>query len=142
MLGKTFLLIFVVVVVACGSGTQDTTTAGEAVEELTEDEMVAKAKVIHERVITIDTHDDIPPNFATAEVDPGVRGERQVDLPKMKEGGLDAGFFIVYVGQTERTPENYEKARTDAMVKFDAIHRMTEEMYPDEIELAYTTDDV
>ncbi len=44
MLGKTFLLIFVVVVVACGSGTQDTTTtAGEAVEALTEGEIVAKA---------------------------------------------------------------------------------------------------
>ena len=143
MLGKPFLLFFVVVVIACGSGTQDTTTTvGEAVEALTEGEIVAKAKVIHERVITIDTHDDIPSNFATAEVDPGVRGERQVDLPKMKEGGLDAGFFIVYVGQTERTPENYEKAKTEAMAKFDAIHRMTEEMYPDEIELAYTTDDV
>ncbi len=142
MLKKTLLLIFVLTVVACGSGAQDTTTAGEAIEELTENEVVANAKAIHARVITIDTHDDIPPNFATAEVDPGVRGERQVDLPKMKEGGLDAGFFIVYVGQTERTPENYEKARTDAMVKFDAIHRMTEEMYPDKIELAYTTDDV
>jgi membrane dipeptidase len=60
----------------------------------------------------------------------------------MEEGGLDAGFFIVFVGQTERTPENYEKAKVDAMKKFDAIHRMTEEMYPDRIELAYTTDDV
>ena len=36
-------------------------------------------------------------------------------------GGLDAGFFIVFVGQTERTPENYEKAKVDAMKKFDAI---------------------
>lgn len=110
--------------------------------EMTEEELVAKARGIHERVLTIDTHDDIPFNFATEEADPGVRGPRQVDLPKMKEGGLDAGFFIVYVGQTERTEENYEKAKADAMIKFEAIHRMTKEMYPEQIELAHSVDDV
>jgi membrane dipeptidase len=109
-------------------------------EEVT-DELIAQAREIHENVITIDTHDDIPPNFATAEVDPGVRGDRQVDIPKMQEGGLDAGFFIVYVGQTERTPENYATAKADALTKFESIHRMTQ-MYPDKIELAYSPDDV
>ena len=84
------------------------------------------ARGIHERALTIDTHDDIPFNFATEEVDPGVRGDRKVDLPKMREGLLDVGFFIVFVGQTERTAENYEQAKADAMTKFEAIHRMTE----------------
>jgi membrane dipeptidase len=60
----------------------------------------------------------------------------------MRSGGLDAAFFIVFVGQTERTPENYAQAKSDAMTKFDAIHRMTDEMYPDLIELAYSADDV
>jgi membrane dipeptidase len=110
--------------------------------EMTEDEIVARATEIQERVINIDTHDDIPPNFGTAEVDPGVRGDRQVDLPKMREGGLDVAFFVVYVGQTERTPENYAQAKADALAKFEGIHRVTEEMHPDEIELAYTADDV
>ncbi len=109
---------------------------------MSEEELTAKAKGIHENLLTIDTHDDIPLTFASEEVDPGVRGDRQMDLPKMIEGGLDAGFFIVFVGQTERTPENYAKAKEDAMTKFNAIHRMTEEMYPDKIELAYTADDV
>src|SRR5690606_5191183 len=99
------------------------------------------ARAIHERVLTIDTHDDIPFDFATPEVDPGVRGDRQVDLVKMREGGLDAGFFIVYVGQTERTPEAYERAKELALTKFRAIHRMAE-MYPDQVEIAYTADDV
>ena len=71
-----------------------------------------------------------------------MRGDFQVDLPKMEEGGLNTAFFIVYVGQTERTPENYEKAKQDAMMKFDAIHRMSDEMYPERIEFAYTADDV
>jgi membrane dipeptidase len=109
---------------------------------MSEDEIIATARAIHESVISIDTHDDIPSNFATEEVDPGVRGDRQVDLPKMREGGLDAAFFVVYVGQGERTPEAYEAAEAEAMTKFDAIHRMTDEMYPDQIELAYSADDV
>lgn len=104
--------------------------------------MEAVARGIHERVITIDTHNDIPPNFATPEVDPGVRGERQVDLPKMREGGLDVGFFVVFVGQGENNAEGYANAYDQAMSKFDAIHRMTEDMHPDSIELAASPDDV
>ena len=103
--------------------------------------LIKRARDIHNRVLTIDTHDDIPFDFATLEVDPGIRGSRQVDLVKMEEGGLDAAFFIVYVAQTERTPENYAQAKVDAMTKFNAIHRMAEEMYPDRIEIAYTADD-
>ena len=104
--------------------------------------LVSRARDIHERVLTIDSHDDIPFNFATGEVDPGVRADRQVDLEKMVEGGLDAAFFIVYVGQGTRDEQGYEFARERAMTKFDAIHRMTDAMYPDRIELAYTADDV
>ena len=107
-----------------------------------ETDLMARARAIHDRVLTIDTHDDIPFDIATPDVDPGVQGDRQVDLPKMREGGLDVAFFVVYVGQTERTPENYETAKADARTKFDAIHRMADEMYPDRIELAYSADDI
>ncbi len=100
-----------------------------------------RALAIHEAVMTIDSHDDIPPTFATEAVDP-LDARRQLNLRKMRAGGLDAAFFIVYVGQTRRTPENYAQAQADAMTKFDAIHRMAEEMYPDLIEIAYTADDV
>ena len=100
-----------------------------------------RALAIHEAVMTVDSHDDIPFNFATEAVDP-FDARRQLNLQKMQAGGLDAAFFIVYVGQTERTPENYARAQADAITKFDAIHRMAEEMYPDLIELAYSADDV
>ncbi|MCY3730739.1 MAG: dipeptidase [Rhodospirillaceae bacterium] len=101
----------------------------------------ARAQAIHERVMTIDSHQDIPLNFATDAVDP-LNAARQVNLQNMRAGGLDVGFFIVYVGQTERTAANYAQAQLDAMTKFNAIHRMTGTMYPDLIELAYTADDV
>ena len=102
----------------------------------------ARARVVHDSVITIDTHDDISSNFATAESDPGQREGRRVTIPKMREGGLDVAFFVVYVGQTERTPEGYAEAKAEAIRKFEAIHRLTDEMYPDEIGFAWTPDDV
>jgi membrane dipeptidase len=106
------------------------------------DATTLRARAIHDRVLTIDTHDDIPFNFATPEVDPGVRGSRQVDIPKMVEGGLDAAFFIVYVGQGPRTMEGNERAKEQALTKFRAIRRMAEEMHPDKIAIAYRADQV
>jgi membrane dipeptidase len=102
---------------------------------------MARARALHQRIITIDTHDDIPGNFATPEVDP-LNANRQVNLEKMRAGGLDVAFFAVFVGQTPRTPENYEKAKADALQKFTAIHRLAETMYPDRIGLAITPADV
>lgn len=98
---------------------------------------------VHARVLTLDSHVDIPPTYTrTPDVDPGLLTRLQVDLPKMEEGGLDAAFFIVYVGQTERTEENYARAKVDALVKFDAIHAMTDVLYPDRIGLATRPDEV
>ena len=128
---------------AAGAGAAALACAGgPSPEELAEAALVERARGIHERVVTLDSHVDIPLDFATFNVDPGRRGDQQVDLPKMREGGLDAAFFIVYVGQTERTPDNYARAGADAMTKFEAIHRMAGELYPDEIEIAYRADDV
>ena len=104
-------------------------------------ELETRARRIHDAVLTIDTHDDIPFDFATDSVDP-LDADRQVNLEKMRAGGLDVGFFIVYVGQTRRTTEGYREAREGAITKFDAIHRMADTMYPDLVEIAYTPDDV
>jgi len=91
--------------------------------------------------VRLDTHIDIPLDYATAATDP-LTADLQVNLTKMAAGGLDAGFFIVFVGQTARTPEGYAQAAADAETKFAAIHRMAEQLYPDRIELAYSADDV
>ncbi len=133
------------VVAACGAPEDRAAPDAEmrGAPDMSEAEIEAMAREIHDRVITIDTHVDIPNNFAAApDTDPGVRGRFQNDLPKMREGGLDAAFFIVYVGQGDRTPEGYANANRVAMGKFDGIRRMTYEMYPEQIELAYTADDV
>jgi membrane dipeptidase len=105
-------------------------------------DLVARARAIHDRVITLDTHDDIDPRTFTSDCNYTMRLTTQVNLPKMREGGLDASFFIVYVGQGELTPAGYAGAYRAAVEKFDAIHRLTEQIAPQEIGLALTPADV
>jgi membrane dipeptidase len=97
----------------------------------------AKARAIHERVMTLDTHVDIPLDYATAKADPGGFTELQNDLPKMRAGGLDAAFFIVYTPQGPLTGEGYAKAREIAFTRLSAIHRLVA-AYPGEVALART----
>jgi membrane dipeptidase len=92
-------------------------------------------------LVTLDTHADIPLDFATPAVDP-LNGNLQVNLEKMARGGLDAAFFIVYVAQTPRNDAGYAQAQAEAQTKFAAIHRMADELYPSRIEIAYRADDV
>jgi len=100
-----------------------------------EDELLAQAREIHARVLVLDTHVDIPVNFATGAHDPG-RVDAQVNLASMRTGGMDAAFFIVYVGQGVRDEAGYFAAKADALAKFDAIHRMANDLYPEQIGLA------
>ncbi len=100
------------------------------------------AKRIHEKVITIDTHNDINVKNFTDSINYTQRLNTQINLPKMKEGGLDVSWLIVYTGQDTLTEEGYAKAKENAMAKFDAIHRLCEELAPEEIELALTSEDV
>src|SRR5262245_30217937 len=104
--------------------------------------LAQKARAIHERVITLDTHDDIDPADFTRTRNYTQRLPTQVNLPKMKEGGLDASFFVVYVGQGPQTAECYDEAYTQAVAKFEAVHRLTEQIAPDQIGLALTAADV
>ena len=113
-----------------------------APQSANEDVLVKKAHAIHDKVIALDTHNDISPTNFTPERNYTQRLDNQVNLPKMLEGGLDASFFIVYVGQGPLTPEGYESAYKQAVEKFEAIHRLTEQIAPDKIQLALTSADV
>ena len=107
-----------------------------------EAELIAKAKKIHAEVITLDTHVDINTANFTETVNYTRELPTQVDLPKMKQGGLDVAWLIVYTGQGELNAEGYKKAYANAIDKFDAIHRLTRKIAPDQIELALTSKDV
>jgi len=103
--------------------------------------MIARARAIHDRVLTIDTHVDIAPaNFRADTLNYATRLPRtQVDLVKMEEGGLDAAFLIVYVGQTpDLDSAGFARANAQALEKFAAVHRFAEQLAPTRVGLATT----
>ncbi len=118
------------------------TLSSSAVAQSNDAALIAKAKQIHDRVLKLDTHDDIDPANFTPECNYTKRLTTQVNLPKMVEGDMDVAFFIVYVGQGLPSPEEYDNAYKQAIEKFDAIHRFTEKIAPDVMGLALTPDDV
>ena len=104
-----------------------------------------KAKRIHERVLTIDSHNDTPlrmirPGFDWGERHDAKKDRSRVDLVRMEEGGLDGSFFAVFVGQGPRTPEGYAKAKKRTMMIFDTLLSSINR-YPDKVGLALTPED-
>lgn len=123
--------------ISCAAGVDEVSVDG-----LTEAELVAHARGVHERVITLDTHNDFSLGNFTADRNYTMDLDSQVTLPKMDAGGLDVTWLIVYTGQGELSDQGYEKALEHALAKFAAIHRLVEEYAPDQIELALTSADV
>ncbi|HWF10614.1 MAG TPA: membrane dipeptidase, partial [Bryobacteraceae bacterium] len=115
---------------------------GTGSAQSTDAALIARAKEIHSRIITLDTHNDIDAANFTADCNYKMRLSTQVNLPKMVEGGMDVSFMIAYVGQGPLTPEGYTRAYKQDIAKFDAVHRLTEKIAPDNIGLALTPADV
>ncbi len=109
-------------------------------KENTNDNLIEKAKAIHQRVLVLDTHVDINVANFTDSINYTQKLKNQVNLPNMEEGGLDVAFFIVYTGQGDLNEEGYDKAYKNAMSKFDAIHKLTNKIAPNRIGLATTSD--
>lgn len=124
--------------IACLACVVPATLAAQAVDA----DLVAKARAIHARVLTLDTHVDIEPAYFRAACNYTQRLTTQVNLPKMQEGGLDVSFMAVQVGQGPQSRDGYAEAYRQALEKFDAVHRLTEQIAPKQIGLALTPADV
>ncbi|WP_341200419.1 dipeptidase [Croceibacter atlanticus] len=111
-------------------------------KELTENQLLAKAMSIHLEVITLDTHCDINIRNFTDSTNYTQKLETQVNLPNMKEGGLDVAWFIVYTGQDSLNDIGYKNAYDNAISKFEAIHRLVDSIAPNDIALATTSKEV
>jgi membrane dipeptidase len=106
----------------------------------------SEAMAIHQRLLTLDTHLDTPAFFDTArgyDITARHNVERDgtnVDLPRMNEGGLDGGFWVIYMGQGPLTPEGFASIRDTAIIRATSIHEMVA-AHPDKFELALTAAD-
>lgn len=104
-----------------------------------------KAARIHAKVLTIDSHTDTPLKFFKTDYDIGIEhdartGGGKIDIPRMEEGGLDAAFFAVFIGQGERDSLHYAQVFTKAEELFEATHEAIG-AYPDKAEVVSNPDD-
>ena len=84
---------------------------------------------LHSRLLTLDTHLDTPMHFERAGWNFADRHElatdlSQLDIPRMKDGNLDGGFFAIYTEQGPLTAEGYATALAHARKRSDEIDRM------------------
>jgi len=97
---------------------------------LNEQELLEQARAIHHRILTLDTHCDTAMRLVRADWNPAERHDSdsprgsKIDLPRMKEGGLDAEFFAAFVAQGPRTAEGYQAARQTADGLIEAVKNM------------------
>ncbi len=114
-------------------------------EKSVNSKLLAKADIIHNNVLTLDTHIDTPMRLIDSDFninkknDP-VKTHSKLDFPRMKKGGLDAAFFAVFIGQGDRTEEANNEAKDKALSIFKAIHNVIADN-PNEAEIALTPAD-
>jgi membrane dipeptidase len=92
-------------------------------------QVTAQDKVtrIHEKAFTVDSHTDSPMDIYSSGFNMGEKHDAhkdgsKLDFIRMKEGGLDAAFFAVFLGQEARNPDANLKAKEEAMGILDSIY--------------------
>lgn len=110
-----------------------------------EEELIARAMAIHDRVLTFDSHADTPlrmiePGFDMSVAhDPNESGSK-LDYPRMKEGGLDAVFLAAFVAQDLRDDEGNTRAKKLVLDMIDAVVESTQK-HAEMVGLALDPDD-
>jgi membrane dipeptidase len=102
------------------------------------DDISARARKLHFSSIVVDTHDDTTQRFLDGDFDLGQRSPAgSIDIPRMKEGGLGAIFFSIWIPSKITGPE----AVKHALVQIDAVREQVRR-HPREIVLATTAAEV
>lgn len=100
----------------------------------------------HESIAVFDSHLDTPALFHTPDYLFTARGSFEedgthVDLPRMNEGGLDGGFWVIFTRQGPLDEASYAAARTHGLMRQTAIREFAAK-YHEEVALAFSADDV
>jgi len=101
-----------------------------------------QARRVHFSGLLFDGHNDLPwqlredgdVTFTRLDISKRL-SSGHTDIPRAREGGLKAQFWSVYV------PSEQPHAARAVTDQIDIVHRMVER-YPDDLEMAYTADDV
>ena len=104
----------------------------------------ADSRALHERLLVLDSHMDTPrqlsrPGWSILQRH-GPEDLSQVDLPRMREGGLDGGFWAVYTPQGSLDEAGMARASDQGLATLARIRDMLARN-PDDFALALTPED-
>ena len=100
-----------------------------------------KVKTIHKKVIKVDSHIDIRPDFNTAGNDASKETLDQIDLPKLEKGGLDVATIALFADLDKPSPENNKLAAKLVQSKLEAIKKWVK-ANPNKLEIAKSVKDI
>lgn len=121
------------------------TLPAQSVPERPEVELTEKGKAVHFSGLLFDGHNDLPwevrkqgkSSFETIDISKA-QPEMHTDIPRLREGGLKAQFWSVYVpADTSETGDSL----IQTFEQIDIVDRMVKR-YPDVFEMASTADDI
>jgi membrane dipeptidase len=96
------------------------------------------ARDLHSRSIVIDTHSDTPQRLVFDDFDLGIRHpDGSIDIPRMREGGLGAIFFAIWVAGTVTGGQAVHRA----LAQIAAVRRQVE-LHAHDLALARTAEDI
>jgi len=105
---------------------------------ITESDFLSRARKLHQRALVVDTHCDTTRRLADPDFDLALRHEDgHVDIPRMRQGGIDAMFFAVYAPGPVQ-PGSGVKVAHEQITNIQT----TVQRYADTLALARTADEV
>lgn len=107
---------------------------------LRDERLWREALKIHRKAIVVDTHNDITSMMIDEGYDLGTSsvGKYHTDLARMKEGGLTAEFFSVYVDRSYAVKGGSARRALD---QIDLVYRAAER-YPEKLTMATSVADI
>src|SRR5712692_7382787 len=106
--------IFALVCVAVCATTGALLVRGSAADAIAD-----RAHKLHFSSIVLDTHDDTTQRFFSKNFDLGKRNpDGHIDIPRMREGGMNAIFFSIWIDGRILGPTAVQKA----LDQIDAVH--------------------
>lgn len=107
---------------------------------ITQAQLFAQAKAIHQRHVILDSHTDTPMIFPGS-FDLGKKEGGKVNIPFMEEGKVDATVMVAYIPQGPRDDEGLNFASSHALNRLQEIHRQAK-INPQQMGIARTPDDI
>jgi membrane dipeptidase len=102
------------------------------------DDVAERARKLHFSSIVLDTHDDTTQRFFSKDYDLGKRNpDGHVDIPRMREGGMNGIFFSIWIDGRIMGPAAVQKA----LDQIDAVHQNVQK-YSKDMVLCLTAEDV